>query len=115
MPGKGTRYQWTVTPMGLQRSPASFARHIGYTMCGLLSVLTYINDILVHTFDHESQLTLLEQNFLIQRKYNLKLNVAKSSFGALQESYLGYTLFAEGISPGKEKLQAVQNFRAKFS
>ena len=28
VPGKGTRYQWTVTPMGLQGSPASFARLI---------------------------------------------------------------------------------------
>ena len=26
VPGKGTRYQWTVTPMGLQGSPASFAQ-----------------------------------------------------------------------------------------
>jgi hypothetical protein len=26
VPGKGTRYQWKEAPMGLQGSPASFAR-----------------------------------------------------------------------------------------
>ena len=32
---KVTRYQWTLTPLGLQGSPASFARLIGYVMRGL--------------------------------------------------------------------------------
>ena len=55
VPGKGTRYQWTVTPMGLQGSPASFARLVDYVMRGLSGVLTYIDDVLVDTPDHETQ------------------------------------------------------------
>ena len=39
VPGKGTRYQWTVTPMGLQGSPASFARLIDYVMRDLPNVI----------------------------------------------------------------------------
>ena len=54
VPGKGTHYQWTVTPLGLQGSPASFARLIDYVMGGLSGVLTYIDDVLVYTPDHES-------------------------------------------------------------
>ena len=46
VPGKGTRYQWTVTPMGLQGSPASFARLIDYVMRELKNVITYIDDVL---------------------------------------------------------------------
>ena len=42
VPGKGTRYQWTVTPMGLQGSPASFARLIDYVFWGIKGVITYI-------------------------------------------------------------------------
>ena len=38
--------------------------------------------------------------------------MSKSSFGALQVDYLGYTLSGDGIAPGKEKLQAVQDFPA---
>ena len=82
VPGKGTRYQWTVTPMGLQGSPASFARLIDYCMREIPGVLTYIDDVLVHCADHPSQLETLETAFLRLRKYGLKLNVAKSAFGA---------------------------------
>ena len=103
VPGKGTRYQWTVTPMGLQ---GSRARSVN---------LRYIDDVSVHTFDHESQLALLERTILRLRKYNLKLNVSKSFFGALQVNYLGYTLSGDRIAPGKEKLQAVQDFLAPTS
>ena len=113
--GKGTRYQWTVTPMGLQGSQASFARLIDYVMRALSGVLTYIDDVLVHTPDHETQLALLEQTLLRLRKYNLKLNVSKSCFGANTVNYLGYTLSGEGIAPGKEKLEAVSKFPAPLS
>ena len=57
--GKGTRYQWTVTPMGLQGSPASFARLIDYVMRDLGNVITYIDDVLCHANSHENQLLLL--------------------------------------------------------
>ena len=101
VPGKGTRYQRTVTPMGLQGSTASFSRLVDYVMRDPRGVLTYIDVVLVHTCDHEAQLKLLEQCLLRLRKYNLKLNVAKSAFGASSVNYLGYTLIGEGIAPGK--------------
>ena len=110
VPGKGTRYQWTVTPMGLQGSPASFARLIDYMMRGLKNVLTYIDDVLVHSPSHTDQLVQLENVFLRLRKYNLKLNVTKSTFGADEVSYLGYIIDARGVRPGTEKLNAVKRF-----
>ena len=88
--------------MGLQGSPASFAQLIDHVMRDLRGVLTYMNDVLVHTCDHEVQLKLLEHCLLQLRKYNLKLNVAKSAFGASSVNYLGYTLTRERIAPGKK-------------
>ena len=44
--------------------------------------LTYIDDVLCHAKSHEEHLQVLENVFLRLRKYGLKLNVAKSSFGA---------------------------------
>jgi transposase InsO family protein len=110
VPGKGTRYQWTVTPMGLQGSPASFARLIDYIMRGISEVLTYIDDILPHTKGHPKHLEVVEEVFLRLRKYNLKLNIAKSTFGASEVIYLGYTINKHGLRPGSEKLGAVSNF-----
>jgi hypothetical protein len=108
VPGKGTRYQWRVTPMGLQGSPASFARLMDYIMMGLTNVLTYIDDVLLHTETHEQQLERLEEVLLRLRKYGLKLNGEKTIWGASEVQYLGYTLSAKGVSPSKDKLEAVR-------
>ena len=64
VPGKGTRYQWTVTPMGLQGSLASFARLINYVFQGIKGVVTYIDNVLTHSKGHEEQLRLLEETLL---------------------------------------------------
>jgi hypothetical protein len=56
VPGKAARYHWCVAPMGLQGSPASFARLMDYVMRGILGVLTYIDDVLVHNKGHEDHL-----------------------------------------------------------
>ena len=110
VPGKGTRYQWTVTPMGLQGSPSSFARLIDYVMRGLKNVICYIDDVLVHSDTHENHLQNLEKVFLRLRKYNLKLNLSKTTFGSDSVTYLGYKLSGEGVSPGPDKLKAVREF-----
>ena len=110
VPGKGTRYQWTVTPMGLQGSPSSFARLIDYIMRGLRFVICYIDDVLIHSPGHEMHLQHLEKVLLRLRKYNLKLNVAKSIFGTKEVTYLGYKLSGKGVGPGPEKLKAIKDF-----
>jgi hypothetical protein len=48
VPSKAARFHWCVAPMGLQGSPASFARLMDYVMLGILGVLTYIDNMLVH-------------------------------------------------------------------
>ena len=63
---------------------------MGSEMC--IRDRTYIDDVLVHTFDQETQLNLLEQTLLRLRKYGLKMNVAKSFFGASEVNYLGYRI-----------------------
>jgi hypothetical protein len=37
IPGKAARFHWCVAPMGLQGSPASFARLMDYVMRGILA------------------------------------------------------------------------------
>ena len=92
VPGKGTRYQWCVNPMGLQGAPASFARLMDFVMRGLAHVITYIDDVLVHTKSDDDQLSALEKVFLRFRKYGLKINTRKSTFGARKLEYLGYNI-----------------------
>lgn len=115
LPGFGPRYQWKVTPMGLQGSPASFARLMDFVMQGLKNCITYIDDVLVHSRDHERHLQHLEQTLLRLRKYGMKLNIEKTIVGATSVQYLGYTLRGGGISPSKDKLAVIKEFQTPSS
>ena len=111
IPGKGgSKYQWTVNPMGLQGAPASFARLIDFIFRGLAHVLAYIDDILIHTRDDKDQVEALDKVFLMMRKYGLKINQRKSVFGVRTLEYLGYHVSGQGISPGTEKMNAMRKF-----
>jgi predicted aspartyl protease len=48
IPGTGS-FQWIVCPMGLTGAPATFARLMDAVMANLQGVITYIDDVLVHT------------------------------------------------------------------
>jgi hypothetical protein len=96
VPGKAARFHWCVAPMGLQGSPASFARLMAYVMRGILGMLTYIDNVLVHNKGHEEHLRTVEEVLLRLRKYGLKLNADQSIFGATTVQYLGYTINEDG-------------------
>jgi hypothetical protein len=85
VPGKAARFHWCVAPMGLLGSPASFARLIEYVMRGILGMLMYIDDVLVHNKGHEEHLKTVEEVLLRLRKYRLKLNADKSIFRATKQ------------------------------
>ena len=108
VPGKGARYQWKVTPMGLQGSPASFSRLMDFVMRNIEGVLTYVDDVLVHSKGHDKHIKIVEQALWRLRKYGLKLNVSKTIIGAAQVQYLGYTISGDGVSPSKDKMEAVR-------
>jgi hypothetical protein len=98
-----------MSPMGLLGCPASFQRPVEMAIKGLVNVIVYIDDILLHSikhFDHKQQLEKLFQRI---RKVNLKVNLAKCDFGATNVNYLGYRLTPEGILPGIDKLRAVRD------
>ncbi len=109
VPGLSAIYEWCVAPMGLQGSPASFSRLMNYVMRGCKGLITYVDDILCHSADHETHLEYLEQALLRLRKYNLKLNADKTIIAADEVTYLGYNLTGDGVSPSKDKLAAIRD------
>ena len=109
IPGKG-RFQWKRVPMGLSGSPAAFSRLIEEVTKGLTGVQGYLDDLLVHSPEIEGHLEDLEKCLIRLRQNNLKLNLKKCEFLAEEVPYLGFTLSAEGVRPGKLKLKAVEDF-----
>ena len=108
VPGMG-QYEWIVSPMGLLGCPASFQRLVELAMKGLVNVIVYIDDLLLHSKTHQEHRNQLVALFARLRNANLKVNLKKCEFGADNVSYLGYRLTPEGILPGSDKLKAVRD------
>ena len=73
-----------------------FTDHLGKTM------EVYINDMLVKSIVVEQHLDHLCQAFEILRRYNMKLNPTKCSFGVSSGKFLGYMVTQRGIEANAE-------------
>ena len=114
VPGMG-QFQWNRGAMGLTGCPASFARMMDKIMADLQNVLTYIDDVLVHSRTQKEHCEHLAEVFRRLSVHNLKLNFAKCDFFSSNTQYLGYTLTETGILPGKDKTQAIREARIPTS
>jgi hypothetical protein len=106
LPGTG-QFKWTVGAMGLMGCPASFSRLMETVMADLPNVVTYIDDVLVHSRNNSQHLHHLEASLIRIRAHGLKLNLDKCDFAAPSIQYLGHTLNHHGITPGVGKMEAL--------
>ena len=111
LPGVG-QFQWVTTPMGLMGAPASFSRLMDLIMREASNVITYIDDVLVHSKNHKDHIGHLISAVKLCKQSGLKLNPAKCIFGTNEITYLGHTLTENGVLPGKDKTEALLNIHA---
>ena len=69
----------------------------------------YIDDMLVKSLSVEQHLDHLCQAFEILRKYNMKLNPTKCSFGVSSGKFLGYMVTQRGIEANLEQIRSVMD------
>jgi hypothetical protein len=72
------------------------------------NVLTYIDDVLVHSRSHEEHLRHLSAAIDKIGAANLRLDPKKCVFGSDSVEYLGHTLTGDGVRPGQDKAKAMQ-------
>jgi hypothetical protein len=96
-------------------APSSFSKLMDRVLEGLPNTISYIDDILIYSRDHESHLTHLEACFERLRRHNIKINGSKSFFATRETSYLGFQISPEGIHPGTDKLKCVRDTKAPTS
>jgi hypothetical protein len=108
IPGKG-QYHWRTCPHGLMGAPASFSRLMDVLLADAENVLTYIDDVLVHSQTHKQHLKHLAAAIDKIGTANLGLNPRKCVFGSDSVEYLGHTLSGDGVRPGQDKDKAMQS------
>lgn len=100
-------------PFGLKNSPSTFQRLIDRFRAGLknITVVAYLDDILVISEDLESHVKDLQQVFERLRLFNLKANRSKCVFARDKVTYLGHVISARGIEPDPTKVEVVVNMK----
>jgi hypothetical protein len=101
--------QWTVTAQGLCGVPAAVSRLMDTIMEGASNIITYVDDMLIHSATHEAHIAHLRH--AIQRTHTdgLALSPKKCIFGSTTVEYLGHTISSIGVRTGKDKTQAMKD------
>ena len=96
-------------PFGLKNAGATYQRlvnkifkdQIGKTM------EVYVDDMLVKSLKTEEHIRNLKETFDILRRYKMKLNPSKCSFGVSSSKFLGFMVNHRGIEANPAKIQAL--------
>ncbi|MDQ4222791.1 reverse transcriptase domain-containing protein, partial [Pseudomonas aeruginosa] len=83
-----------------------FKRQIGKTM------EVYIDDMLVKSKKAIDHMENLAEMFIILRKYGMKLNPLKCSFGVESGKFLGFMVSARGIEANPTQITALREVKA---
>ena len=111
IPGSGL-WQFKVVPFGSMTSPACFERVMERLFTGLtfVSLLIYLNDIIVFGKTFDIHLRNLEEVFKRLSEAHMKLNSDTCRLFQLTVSFLGHQVSEAGISVDAEKTKAVREW-----
>ena len=106
-------YCYRVMCFGLRNAGATYQRcmqkcshdHIGK------NVQVYVDDIVIKTKEKKTLLDDLKETFINLRKFLLKLNPEKCTFGVSAGKLLGFLVSSRGIEANPSKIQAIENMK----
>ena len=98
---------YVTTPFGLKNVGATFMRMIQKCLLTQISwnVETYMDDIVVKSRKGSDLLTDLAETFANLRRYDIKINPSKSTFGVPGGKLVGFLVFERGINANPERLE----------
>lgn len=108
----GGLWQFTVLPMGLSNSGATFQRLMEMVFKGLdqVAVLIYLDDLIVHARDFQGHLDNLQKVLNRLQDVGLKLSPKKCRLFRKEVEFLGHVVSNEGVKTDLKKTEAVQNW-----
>nr|XP_023929875.1 uncharacterized protein LOC112041189 [Quercus suber] len=107
-------YHYKVMPFGLKNAGATYQRMMTRMFEPQLgkNIEVYIDDMVVKSKVIAEHVKDLESTFEILRKYKLRLNASKCSFGVGSGKFLGYMVTHRGIEVNPDQIKAINDLRA---
>lgn len=101
---------YKVMPFGLKNAGATYQRLVNKMFVDLLgkTMEVYIDDMLIKSLIAHDHISHLSQYFDILKKYNMKLNPTKCSFGVTAGKFLGYLVTQRGIEANPAQIESIQ-------
>ncbi|GKE33339.1 reverse transcriptase domain-containing protein [Tanacetum coccineum] len=102
-------YCYTKMPFRLKNAGATYQRLVDKAFDKQVgrNLEVYVNDLVMKSHTEEGLIKDIEETLSTLRKINMKLNLKKCTFGAVEGKFLGYIVGPEGIKPCPEKVDAV--------
>ena len=104
---------YEVMPFGLKNTGATYQRLVNHMFRPQIgrNVEVYVDDMLVKSLDEGKHLDDLQETFDTFRRYNMKLNPSKCSFGVASGKFLGFMVSHRGIEANPEKIKAILDMK----
>ena len=96
--------------MVMSNSAQSFQRWVSSVVGDIPGVYAYLDDLLVYSKDHNTHMDIIREVFRKLSEAGMTVATDKCVFGVGELEYLGYKVNAEGLSPIKKKIDALNNF-----
>jgi hypothetical protein len=104
---------YTAMTFGLLNAGATYQRCMQECLASQVgrNIHVYIDDVVVKSKHQGDLLADLTETFTNLRKYNIKLNPHKCTFGVLSGQQLGYVVSKRGIEANPKKIDAIRRLR----
>jgi len=110
-------YCYKMMPFGLKNAGATFQRMVDHVFKDLIgkTMSVYVDDMIVKSSQRTDHLQHLEEAFSRLRKYQIKLNPEKCTFGVASGKFLGYMVTQRGIESDPSQVSAILNMKSPTS
>ncbi|XP_039054461.1 uncharacterized protein LOC120196812, partial [Hibiscus syriacus] len=102
---------YRVMPFGLKNAGATYQRAMVTLFHDMMhkEIEVYVDDMIAKSRTEEEHIQNLRKLFQRLRKYQLKLNPAKCTFGVTSGKLLGFVVSKKGIEIDPDKVKAIQD------
>ena len=96
-------------PFGLKNAGATYQRAMVALFHDLMhkEVEVYVDDMIVKSKEDENHVSVLRKLFERLRKFQLKMNLEKCTFGVTSGKLLGFMVSRRGIEVDPDKVKAI--------